>query len=59
MYQMGNLNTPLAPLIEETHKGDRTVAPSLFDQSSYAIGWAEYQSGTGEVSKSGLNPNYS
>lgn len=59
MYQMGNLDTPLAPLIEETHKGDRTVAPSLFDQSSYAIGWAEYQSGTGEVSKSGLNPNYS
>ncbi len=58
-YQLGSLKSPMTPLIMETHAPDRTVAPSKFDMSSYAMGWADYQSGNGEVSKAGLNPNFS
>ncbi|MCM3598084.1 cyclic peptide export ABC transporter [Metabacillus idriensis] len=58
-YQLGSFQSPLSPLIMQTHVPDRTVPPSKFDFSSYAMGWADYQIGTGEVSKSGLNPNYS
>ncbi|WP_244555969.1 cyclic peptide export ABC transporter [Paenibacillus macquariensis] len=58
-YQLGSIQTPLTPLIMETHVPDRTVKPSRFDYSSYAMGWADYQSGNGELSKAGLNPNFS
>ncbi|MCC2442998.1 cyclic peptide export ABC transporter [Bacillus cereus] len=58
-YQLGSIESPLTPLIMKTHVPDRTVPPSKFDLSSYAMGWADYQYGNGEVSKSGLNPNFS
>jgi putative ATP-binding cassette transporter len=45
-------------LIESSHLPDRTVSPGG-DGSSYAAGWSIYQSGTGEISHSGNNPNFS
>ncbi|OAB26469.1 hypothetical protein PMSD_25110 [Paenibacillus macquariensis subsp. defensor] len=45
-------------LIEESHVPDRTVYPS-YDGSSYAKGWVVFQSGGGEITHSGVNPNYS
>ncbi|WP_339225469.1 cyclic peptide export ABC transporter [Paenibacillus sp. FSL H8-0332] len=59
MYQLGTVTSPLTPLIMKTHEPDRTVPPSKFDYSSYAMGWADYQHGNGELSKAGLNPNFS
>lgn len=45
-------------LILESHIPDRTVAPN-FDGSSYAAGWAIYQSHGGQIAHAGKNPNYS
>ncbi|SDD50623.1 putative ATP-binding cassette transporter [Paenibacillus sp. CF095] len=45
-------------LIEFSHKKDTTVPPGM-DGSSYAAGWFIYQSGSGEISHGGSNPNYS
>ncbi len=59
MYQLGTLKTDLASDIKETQIPDRSVAPFTFDQSSYCMGWASYQNGTGEYSKAGLNPTFS
>ncbi|MBW7453339.1 cyclic peptide export ABC transporter [Paenibacillus sepulcri] len=41
-----------------THEPNRSVAPSS-DGSSYAGGWEVYQSGEGEISHDGSNPNFS
>lgn len=45
-------------LIEKSHKIDTTVSPDI-DGSSYAVGWSIYQSGGGEFSHGGNNPNFS
>jgi len=45
-------------LIEQSHIPDKTVAPSP-DGGSYAAGWGVFQSGTGEISHGGNNPNFS
>lgn len=45
-------------LIGKSHEPDRTVKPSP-DGSSYAAGWSVYQSGEGEWSHGGNNPNFS
>jgi len=45
-------------LISLSHIQDRTVSPD-YDGSSYAVGWKVYQSGGGEFSHGGSNPNYS
>lgn len=45
-------------LIRDSHLPDTSVAPSG-DGSSYAAGWTIHQSGTGEISHGGNNPNYS
>ncbi|WP_068774888.1 cyclic peptide export ABC transporter [Paenibacillus sp. FJAT-26967] len=48
----------MATLIGKSHEPDRSVAPD-FDGGSYAAGWSIYQSGTGQVSHAGANPNFS
>ncbi len=45
-------------LIEKSQVPDRSVQPGP-DGSSYAGGWAVYQSGGGELSHGGSNPNFS
>ncbi|MCD1260587.1 cyclic peptide export ABC transporter [Paenibacillus athensensis] len=45
-------------LIEKSHLPDTTVAPSP-DGGSYAAGWGVFQSGSGEISHGGNNPNFS
>lgn len=45
-------------LIEKSHEIDTTVSP-YFDGSSYAAGWSIYQSGGGEITHGGSNPNFS
>lgn len=45
-------------IVEKSHLPDRSVPPTL-DGSSYASGWAVFQSGGGEVSHGGNNPNFS
>lgn len=44
--------------VQKTHVPDRSIAPSS-DGSSYAGGWQVYQSGAGEISHVGSNPNFS
>ncbi|MCY9530253.1 MULTISPECIES: cyclic peptide export ABC transporter [Paenibacillus] len=45
-------------LVEKSHLPDRTVPPGE-SGSSYAAGWSVFQSGTGEISHEGSNPNFS
>ncbi|MCL6591729.1 MAG: cyclic peptide export ABC transporter [Firmicutes bacterium] len=45
-------------LINESHVPDRSVPPGP-GGSSYAAGWNVFQSGLGEISHGGSNPNYS
>ncbi|KAA0784691.1 cyclic peptide export ABC transporter [Bacillus sp. BPN334] len=45
-------------LINDSHKANRKVAPDN-NGASYAAGWEVYQSGGGEISHGGSNPNYS
>ncbi|MDR4210897.1 beta-lactamase family protein, partial [Bacillus thuringiensis] len=45
-------------LINDSHKANRKVAPDS-NGASYAAGWEVYQSGGGEISHGGSNPNYS
>ncbi|APO47208.1 hypothetical protein BS614_26250 [Paenibacillus xylanexedens] len=45
-------------LIKKSHQIDGSVAPDS-DGSSYASGWSVYQSGGGEISHGGTNPNFS
>lgn len=45
-------------LIEESHVPNRSVRPYI-DGSSYAAGWSVFQSGGGEISHGGSNPNFS
>ncbi|GGA37414.1 hypothetical protein GCM10007416_07900 [Kroppenstedtia guangzhouensis] len=47
-----------ADLIHRSHQPDRRVAPSATG-SSYASGWEVYQSGGGQLSHEGSNPNFS
>lgn len=44
--------------VRDSHIPNRSVPPSS-DGSSYSGGWEVYQIGSGEVSHSGSNPNYS
>ncbi|MEK3889668.1 cyclic peptide export ABC transporter [Bacillus sp. FSL K6-3431] len=45
-------------VIQKTQVPSRSVPPSS-DGSSYAGGWEVYQNGTGEISHTGSNPNFS
>lgn len=45
-------------MINDSHKANRKVAPDS-NGASYAAGWEVYQSGGGEISHGGSNPNYS
>ncbi|MFB0846521.1 cyclic peptide export ABC transporter [Paenibacillus oleatilyticus] len=49
---------PYTALLQRSHEPDRTVKPR-YDGSSYAVGWAVFQEGTGLLAHSGSNPNYS
>ncbi|MBP2000610.1 cyclic peptide transporter [Paenibacillus shirakamiensis] len=48
----------LQALIKKSHVPDRTVMPDI-DGSSYAAGWSIFQKGSGEISHTGSNPNFS
>lgn len=56
--QMGMISTGLDEIIRSSHIPDRSVEPNKGDLSSYAMGWSVYQNGSGEISHSGLNPNF-
>jgi putative ATP-binding cassette transporter len=56
-FQMGLTPSELSPLATQSHLRDETVPPHGF--SSYAMGWEISISGNGEISHSGLNPNFS
>ncbi|AKF96395.1 peptide ABC transporter (plasmid) [Brevibacillus laterosporus] len=45
-------------LIQKSHLPNRSVHPDI-DGSSYAAGWYIFQKGSGEISHSGANPNFS
>ncbi|MFB9328394.1 cyclic peptide export ABC transporter [Paenibacillus aurantiacus] len=49
---------PFGELIAASHEPDRSVPPGS-DGSSYAAGWSIFQSGGGEISHGGSNPNFS
>lgn len=55
-YQMGLERVEYDSLIMESHQRDNTVLPQ--NLSSYAYGWYVSLSGNGEISHSGLNPNF-
>ncbi len=60
--QLGTIETPYKKIIEETQIPDRSISPidiEDFYGSSYAMGWFVYQKGSGEISHSGGNPNFS
>lgn len=59
MLQTGAINHDLYKLLLETQEPDRTVPPRSLDGSSYAMGWASYQLGSGEIAKAGSNPSFS
>ncbi len=59
MLQAGAINHDLYELLLETQEPDRTVPPRSLDGSSYAMGWASYQLGSGEIAKAGSNPSFS
>ncbi|MGG3622487.1 cyclic peptide export ABC transporter [Bacillus gobiensis] len=58
--QLGTYSLPESEqeAVQKTHIPNRSVAPSS-DGSSYAGGWEVYQSGSGEISHAGSNPNFS
>lgn len=58
--QLGSIETEGfdSELIKRSHQIDATVAPE-YNGSSYATGWSVYQSGSGEISHGGANPNFS
>ncbi|MGE5557189.1 MAG: cyclic peptide export ABC transporter [Bacillota bacterium] len=58
--QLGSINLPhkYRDLILLSRQPDRTVSPGA-GGGSYAAGWYVYQSGGGEVSHGGNNPNFS
>ncbi|MDT2194486.1 serine hydrolase domain-containing protein [Paenibacillus larvae] len=56
--QLGSGDGGINRLIGQSHSPDRTVPPAE-DGSSYAAGWSVYQLGSGMLSHSGSNPNYS
>ncbi len=57
-FQMGAIETPLTPLLKETHTADLSVAPPGNTLTSYAIGWFVNQIGTASIFHGGLNPNF-
>lgn len=54
--QLGLSASEMYPLIETTQFRDETVPPH--GSASYGMGWEVSLSGNGEVSHSGLNPNF-
>jgi cyclic peptide transporter len=56
--QMGLVQSPLTPLILETHQRDRTVSVDANTMLSYAMGWMETMDGSGIILHPGNNPNY-
>lgn len=59
MLQTGAIDHDLYELLLETQGPDRTVPPRSLDGSSYAMGWASYQHGSGEFATAGSNPSFS
>lgn len=59
MLQLGTVPSDFTRLFKETQIPDRTVEPRWLDRSSYAMGWAYYQIGSGELAKAGMNPSFS
>lgn len=59
MLQLGTVQSNYSSIFKETQIPDRTVEPRLLDRSSYAMGWASYQIGSGEIAKAGMNPSFS
>lgn len=57
-HQISTENEEFKLIIDESHVPDRSVNPDTLDYSSYAAGWKIYQNGLGEISHSGLNPNF-
>ncbi|NIM18024.1 MAG: cyclic peptide export ABC transporter [Candidatus Aminicenantes bacterium] len=56
--QMGLVETELTPLIQKTHRRDRTIAVGTANLSSYAMGWFVSLVGEKQLSHTGLNPNF-
>lgn len=55
--QLGTISVGYEDIIQQSHKADRSVKPTNAG-SSYAAGWEIYQSGGGQISHSGSNPNF-
>ncbi len=56
LFQMGLKPDSLYSLAQTSHQRDESVP--LHNMSSYAMGWDVSLDGTGEISHSGLNPNF-
>jgi ABC-type siderophore export system fused ATPase/permease subunit/CubicO group peptidase (beta-lactamase class C family) len=57
-FQMGAAETPMKPLIDQTHTPDISVEPDPNALASYAMGWVVRQYGKGGISHAGGNPNF-
>lgn len=57
-FQLGLAETPLNPLLEETHTPDMSVPPMFTSTTSYALGWMVNLYGHGSIFHGGYNPNF-
>jgi cyclic peptide transporter len=56
---MGLLETPLYPLMKQTHLRNRKVSPNPRTFAGYGMGWYAYENGSDIIDHSGMNPNFS
>jgi cyclic peptide transporter len=56
--QLGLVQTDMSHLIRKTHLRDESVPPDTGAITSYAMGWHISLRGDGQVSHSGVNPNF-
>ena len=58
--QMGlpDTDTPMAPLVEESHQPDMSVMPVPGPMTSYAMGWTVHKYGSDLIEHGGENPNF-
>jgi putative ATP-binding cassette transporter len=56
--QLGLVQTDMSHLIHKTHLRDESVPPDTGAITSYAMGWQISLRGDGQVSHSGVNPNF-
>lgn len=56
--QLGIEENEFTPLIKKSQQRDSTVPADRANLQSYAMGWMEALDGSGMISHTGLNPNY-